>query len=164
MGKRDIVIGLLLLSVLAAVVYFRQRSTEEEVVEPTTLSIESELEESFNLEIPEDVEKIELEDVSGGDAVALATKDFESGIFKHSVLADLADPEPGTFYQGWLTKGNRDSDEYEIVPTAKLTSAKGGYILEFESTTDYSDFDGVLITQEKNADLNPETKILEGSF
>ena len=42
--------------------------------------------------------------------------------------------------------------------------AKGGYILEFSSTTDYSDHQQVVITHELVADATPEDHVLEGSF
>ncbi len=160
MNRRDIVIGLAVLAVLGAFVYFRQRRVDEEdqLKVPQTLSIEDRLEDAFNMEVPEDVEKAELKDVSGGDGSGLATRKYEAGRFTHTVLADLPEPAAGSFYEGWLVS---DSD---VISTGRLRVAKGGYLLEFTSTTDYSDYNEVVVTQEKKADQLPETHVLEGNF
>lgn len=157
MKRRDIVIGLLVLVVLAGVVYWarRPKTVQQVEIEPST---EQKLEESFKIQIPEDVDKAELSDVSGGNSSGIATRKFESGKFTHALLADLPDPESGKFYQGWLIKGD------ETVSTGRLTMAKGGYLLEFESSTDYSDYKRVWITLEETSDATPEKHILEGSF
>jgi len=154
---RDIVIGLVILAVLAGAIYFirRPRQRLEELPTPST---EEKIKESFNLEIPEDVDKAQLKDVSGGSGSGMATRSFEGGKFKHMVLADLPDPAAGTFYQGWLVK---DGD---LFSTGKMRIAKGGWILEFESSVDYSDYNQVVVTQESVDDETPETHILEGEF
>ncbi len=74
------------------------------------------------------------------------------------VLADLPDPEKGSYYEGWLVKGD------SVISTGRMQIAKGGYLLEFNSNTDYSDHSEVVVTKEKTADKNPEEHILEGSF
>lgn len=160
MNRRDIVIGLAVLAVLGSFVYFRQRRVDEEdqLKVPQTLSIEDRLEDAFDMEVPEDVEKAELKDVSGGDASGLATRKYEAGRFTHTVLADLPELAAGSFYEGWLVS---DSD---VVSTGRLRVAKGGYLLEFTSTTDYSDYNEVVVTQEKKADQLPEDHVLEGNF
>lgn len=159
MNKQDILVGVVILAVLGAVIYFWQRpEPPEELRVPQTLSIEDQIEETFKLEIPEDVDKAELKDVTGGTATGLATRKFEEGRFIHTVLADLPDPEAGKFYEGWLVKDD------EVISTGRLRLAKGGYLLEFQSSTDYSDHAGVVITLETVADTTPEKHILEGSF
>ena len=159
MEKRDIVIGIIILAALAGFIYFRgKKETPEELQVPQTLSIEDRLEQAFDFEIPEDVDKAELEDATGGDASGIATRKFENGQFTHTVLADLPDPETGAFYEGWLVK-----DE-SVISTGRLRIAKGGYLLEFQSSTDYLEHSDVVITLEKVADSNPEEHILEGSF
>ena len=157
MKRRDIVIGLIVLAVLAGIIFLARRQREQPELQ-TTPSVEERLEESFNLEIPEDVEKIELADVSGGDSSGIATRKFEDATFTHVVLADLPEPEEGKFYEGWLVKGE------EVVSTGRLRVAKGGYLLEFESSTDYSDYKTVVVSEEEIADATPEKHILEGSF
>ena len=157
MKRRDIVIGFLVLVVLAGVVYWVRKPKVVPQVESQP-SVEQKIEDSFKLQIPEDVDKSELSDVSGGSSSGIATRKFENGKFSHSVLADLPDPESGKFYQGWLVKGD------DMVSTGRLNVAKGGYLLEFESVTDYSDHKGILVTLEEKSDNTPEKHILEGSF
>jgi hypothetical protein len=158
MNRRDIVIGVVILIILAGVIYWRQRqTTQEELKVPQTLSVEDQIEEAFNFEIPEDVDKAELSDVSGGSATAIATRKYEDGKFTHAVLADLPDPEVG-HYEGWLVK------EDELVSTGEFRVAKGGFLLEFESGTDYTDHKDVIVSLEETRDATPEKHILEGSF
>lgn len=160
MDRRDIVIGIIIIALLGGFIYFRQqRADEEEKLRvPQTLSVEDKIEDAFKVEIPEDVDKAELKDVAGEDTSAIATRKFENARFTHTVLADLPDPEMGSFYEGWLVK------EDEVISTGRFSVAKGGYLLEFSSNTDYSEYSDVVITLEKVADKNPEKHILEGSF
>ena len=164
MNRRDIVIGAGILLLLAGVIYWRQTTRPEETRVPETLSVEDQLEEQFKFEIPEDVDKAELKDVAGVGATAIATRDYKNGKYTHTVLVDIADPEVGTFYQGWIVKGEEGSEDFSMISTGKLRLAKGGWMIEYESSTDYSDYDKVLITQEKVLDNLPEDKLLEGAF
>jgi len=166
MNRRDIVIGLVVLAVVVGAVYWtRSRQQASVVTSPSPApSIEESLESRFNLQIPEDVEKADLTDVSGGDGSGIATRKLEAGLFSHTVLADLPDPTPGTFYEGWLVRGREGEANFAFISTGKLGIAKGGYLLEFSSRTDYSDYTGVVVTSEKVDDKKPETHILEGSF
>jgi hypothetical protein len=96
--------------------------------------------------------------------MGIATRKQENGTFIHVVLADLPDPEEGSFYEGWLVRGEVGDTDFDFISTGKMILAKGGYLLEFESTTDYSDYPGVVITLEEAEDENPETHVLEGIF
>ncbi len=159
MNKRDIIVGFLILAGLAVLIFYWQKpSVDEELVVPQTLSLEDQIEDRFNLEIPEDVDKAEMKDVSGGNSSAIATRKYEDGKFTHTVLADLPDLEAGRFYEGWLVKGD------EAISTGRLSVAKGGFLLEFSSSTDYPDYNQVVITSEEAIDGTPESHILEGSF
>ena len=165
MNRRDIVIGFVILAALAGFIFFRaKRETSPELIVPQTLSVEDKLEEAFNLQLPEDVEKVELNDVSGGDGSGIATRKFENGRFTHTVLADLPDPAAGSFYEGWLVRGNPQDANFAFISTGKMKLAKGGYLLEFQSATDFSEYNQVIVTKEIVADSTPETHILEGSF
>ena len=73
-------------------------------------------------------------------------------------MADLPDPQAGKFYEGWLVMGEK------VVSTGKFMIAKGGYLLEYESSTDYSDYNMVVVTLEQKDDKTPEVHILEGTF
>lgn len=164
MNKRDIVIGSVVILALAGILYFRQTNKEEDTVVPETLSVEDQIEDKFKYDIPDDVEKAELRDVSGGDSSAIATKDYSENKFSSTLLADLPDPDDGYFYQAWISKGEEGSEGYQILSLGKLYVAKGGWMLDYSSIKDYSDFEKVVITREKVFDSTPEVKVLEGSF
>jgi hypothetical protein len=166
MKRRDIVIGIVLLAVLVGALYLRNRNrTPEEMVVPETLSsIEEQMEDRFKVDIPEDVDKAELKALEGKDGSAIATRNFEDGKFAHEVLADLPEPENGSFYEGWLVKGEEGDEDFSLVSTGKMRIAKGGWVLDFSSSTDYSDHNKVMISLEKTADNSPEEPFLEGSF
>jgi hypothetical protein len=165
MKKADIVIGLVILAILAGIIFWVRRPKEElQVPENTTDNVEEKMESFFNIEIPEDAEKAQLKDVTGGNASGIATRDQGNGTFVHVVLADLPDPEEGFFYEGWLVRGKTGDENFDFISTGKMTMAKGGYLLEFESQDDLSEYTGVVITLEEVEDANPEKHILEGSF
>lgn len=162
-NRRDIIIGVIvLILVVGAALWLRNRNTKD-VMAPT-VPIQEEIERSFNLTIPEDVDKADLKDVSGGNGSGIATRKYENGKFSHMVLADLPDPVAGTFYEGWLVRGKMGDDNFAFISTGMLRVAKGGFLLEFNSTTDYSNYMGVVVTLEKVNDKTPETHILEGAF
>lgn len=163
MKRKDIVIGLLILAVLAGIIFWFRKPKEEFKV-PEIPSVEEKMEEFFNVEIPEDVEKAQLKDVMGGDALGIATRRYENGAFVHVVLADLPDLEEGFFYEGWLVKGKEGDDDFDYISTGKMRLAKGGYLIEFESSTDYLNYQEVVITLEKTEDNNPEKHVLKGAF
>lgn len=167
MGRRDIVIGILFLGILSGVFLWRQRinnKVKEELKVPQTLSIEDQIENKFKLRVPEDVDKAELKDDSGGNASALATRKFENFNFELNILADLPDLPEASFYQAWLSKGEEEKGGYSLISLGKLTAAKGGWILNFTSQVNYSDYNNILVSQEKTFDKILEKKILIGNF
>lgn len=133
MKRKDIVIGLIVLAALAGIIFWF-RKPKDELRVPEIPSAEERMEEFFNVEIPEDIEKAQLEDVTGGDALGIATRNDENGVFVHVVLADLPDLEEGSFYEGWLIRGKEGDDDFDYVSTGKMRLGKGGYLLEFESS------------------------------
>ena len=150
---------------LVGVIYVRQRTKpQEEMIVPETLSSEQIFEEKFNIQIPDDVDKAELKEVSDSGGSGIATRKFEDGKFTHSILADLPDPEQGSFYEGWLIRSEEGKDDYSLVSTGKLRLAKGGWMLDFTSSSDLNDHSKVLVSLEKTFDKTPEEKIIEGSF
>ena len=167
-SKKDIFIGLLVLAVIAGVIVWLQRPREELRVEitPTPIieEIEERIRETFKVEIPDDVERAVLTDVTDGDASGLAVRKYEAGVFTHTVLADLSDPELGFFYEGWLVRGQEGDDDFAFISTGKMRLAKGGFVLEFSSQQDLTTYERVVITLERVDNQKPEKHILEGSF
>jgi len=163
MKRKDIVIGLIVLAALAGIIYWF-RKPKEELKVPQTPSVEEKMEEFFNVEIPEDVEKAQLFEVIEGYGTGIATRNYENGVFTHVVLADLPHHEAPYFYEGWLVRGEEGDDDFDYISTGKMRFAKGGFLLEFESGTDYSDYNGVVITSEEIEDDIPEDHVLEGTF
>jgi len=159
MRKKDILTGLIVVLVIAGVIFAVRRAKTPKLLVTPTPSTEESIENSFNLTIPEDVDKVDLKAVSDVEGMGIATKKFKDGKFSHTVLADLPDPSDNMFYEGWLSNTSGDS-----VSTGKMRLAKGGYILEFESAKDYSQYNKVTVTLEKTFDKVPEKRILEGSF
>ena len=160
MKRRDIVIGILVIILLGGIIYWRQKTQKkEELVVPETLSVQKEFEDKFKISIPENVDKADLSDVSEGNGLGFATRKYENGKFSHTLLADLPEAAAGSFYEGWLME-----DDSKVIPTGKLLLEKGGYILEFQSTKDYSSYKKVVVSLEKRLGKSPEKNILEGSF
>ena len=161
MKKKDVILGLVFLAVFAGLFFFLKNRQASKVTKvPESLpQIEENIEKTFRIDIPDDVDKVELSAVSDIKGSGIATRKYEAGKFTHMVLADLPDPEVGTFYEGWLVKG-----EDTFIPTGKMTIAKGGYLLEFQYPVDLSSYNRVVVTLEKTVDGTPEKHILEGSF
>jgi len=166
MKQKDIVVGILLLVIVAGLIFYKQKTSkpQEEMKLPETLSVEKAIEEKFKLEIPEDVDKAEMKDVSGGTSQAIATRKFEAGRFTLTILADLPDPQRGEFYQGWLIKGKEGEAGFSRISLGKLTLSKGGWILDYKKDSDLRDYSKVQVSLEKVFNSTPEKLILEGSF
>ena len=165
MKRRDIVIAVVVLVVLGALIYWRQKNPrQEELKVPETLSVEESLEEKLNIQIPDDGDKADLKDATGGRSSGIFSRKSENGKFVSSFVADLPMPAAGKYYEAWLVKGEKGSEGYSIVSAGRLRSAKGGYLLDFSSTTDYSGYNKILVTLESKSDSTPEETVLEGSF
>lgn len=120
----------------------------------------SQFAKQMGITVPADMQKAELKDVTGGTGTGLATRKFASGVFTHSVLAGIADPEPGTWYEAWLQR----LDPADMVYTGKLRMAKGGWVLDYTGTQNLSDHNTVIVTRERVDDRKPEVHVLEGNF
>jgi len=168
MNRRDIVIGGVILLILAGVFYFRSKNDDTVMKVPESKVAASETEQSmedkFKVSIPDDAPKAELKSVGEGDASGIATRKDADNAHEVMILADLPDPEKGMVYQGWLVTGEEGQDGYNVVSAGRLTSAKGGYMLNYQSKADYSDHTKVVISEEKGTSNKIGTKVLEGSF
>src|SRR4030042_4486336 len=102
MDKKSIVLGLIIFVALAGgTILYRNSKTSKPVPTPTP-SVSEKITNNFKYQIPDDVEKMELKDVSGGNGSGLVTRKYEGGRFTLVVLADLVEPPAGSFYSGWL--------------------------------------------------------------
>lgn len=169
MNRRDIVIGVVVLLVLAGVIYVRNRNANNDLKVPETQTqgstTEQKLEDKFKVQIPDDAPKAELKATDGGDASGIATHDYKDGTYKLTVLADLPEPAKGTFYQGWIVKGEEGKDDYNLISAGRLTTGKGGYMLEYQSKKDYTDHSKIVISEEKSQGTKiGDTTVLEGDF
>lgn len=167
MKRQDIVIGIVILAIVGGFLYTRSQQESSTTVpdtQTTSTTTEKELEDRFKIDLPDGSPKAELTDVEGGDGSGIASYKVEGGSYTLTVLADLSAPDQGASYQGWIVRGNEGEDNYSKVLAGRLTSAKGGYLLSFQSQTDYSDHKTVIISQEKNSDTVIDSKVLEGSF
>lgn len=163
MDRRNVIVGVvIILAVVLFIVYIRTRPTQNPLDSIPTPSVEEKIEQSFNLEIPDDLERAELKAVTG-DGSGLATRKFEDGKFELTILADLEEPQNG-FYQGWLVMGSEDGGSYDVVLLGTLKVAKGGYLLEYISSSDLLNYKKVVVSKENSEDLSIEQMILEGTF
>lgn len=141
MKLRDVVTGLVILVILVTSVLLikKARVNKLQAIPSPTPSVEQRVSNKFGgLTIPDDIDKAELTDVSGGNAFGIATKGM--------VLADLPEPGDGNFYQVWEETGGR------LTLLGKMRIAKGGYLFEGK------------ITGSKVIVTLGEKRILEGSF
>jgi len=117
--------------------------------------------EEFAAVVP-DVATLEaVEDYVGSGT---ASRSFDGKVFSHIVNANLPEPAPGKFYEGWLVKSQPAGDFFS---TGKLEKQDEAYWLGYVVNQDYSEYNQVVVTEETEAnglDGNPETHVLEGSF
>lgn len=158
MKAKDVVIGFVVLVVLVAGGLYVKNARKGKINVPTPTPSFQEVENKFpGLKVPENADRVSLGSVSGMVGMGEAWRTFENGKFSLTVMADLPAPKVG-FYQGWIVKDGM------YLSLGKMISSKGGYIVEFSSIKDYSDYKKVVVTEEKVFDSTPETHILEGSF
>jgi hypothetical protein len=146
MKTRDIITGLIVLVVLIVGVLLIRNARNRRLasVPAPTPTIEQKVSKTFNgLVIPEDVDKTELKDVSGGSGFGVATRT--------EILVNLPELPKGQYYQGKL-----ENSQGKLVLIGAFRVAKGGYLLEYNSSK-YPGYDKVLVV------LGNKT-LLEGSF
>jgi hypothetical protein len=158
-SRKDIVIGfILIIALIGGAFFYKNLKTPKILSTPTPSTIKSKIEGLFNYVIPDDLDSIELKDVSGGIYRGIAARKFEKGTFTITVLVDLPDLSSNEFYEGWISSGDK------FISIGKLRIAKGGFLVDFTSNIDYSSYNKVIVTKEKVNDNKPESLILEGSF
>lgn len=161
---RNILIGIVLVIIIILLAIFLLRRRNENIIKvnsplPTPVSqFQEDLQNNFGITVPTSAVKGDLKDVSGGNQMGLVTLDKVGNQNQYTVIANLADPLPGYFYEAWLVNGN------DYVGLGKLVTAKGGWIVNYSTGRDLSDHKTVWVTLEKVNDNTPEKHILEGSF
>ena len=163
MKLRDIVIAVIILGVIGFILYniSTTDNTPELDVTPTPSAVERDIEERFGRTIPEDVERAELimpSGVSRDQISAIATRDVRDKVTIVTVLADLDDPQPGTRYFAWV------SNDEEFVLLGALRVAKGGWLIDYETDRNLTNYDRVVISQESQVSEQPKGVIVEGTF
>lgn len=117
-----------------------------------------------NTQRPTDLEEIKLAAVGNYQGNGVATRSSENNSYFHEVIANIADPADGKFYEGWVVTPDLSS----IVSTGKMIKEEDNtYTLTFTSEQDLSANVNVVITEETLAnglDGIPEDHVLEGSF
>jgi hypothetical protein len=169
MKRRDIVIGVIVLAAAVGVYFYGQKLKKDNQPKvPQTLSsqdnTEQNIENKFNLQIPDDLEKAILKDRAGGNSQAIATRKWSDGQFSFDILADLPEPESGFLYQGFLIRGNEGEDGYSVISVGQFTIAKGGWLIHYESSNNYSDYTKVVVSLQQALSERPEKPVLQGSF
>jgi hypothetical protein len=167
MKARDVIIGFVFLVVLIAGVFWIRNTKSKKTASPypsVTPNLSDQISKTFNFQIPEGADKADLRDVSGGNGSGMATAKFEAGVFSSTVLADLPAPDGGKFYQAWLIGGKAGDNDYSIISLGVLRAAKGGYLVDFQSKTDYSGYKNVVVSLESQKAFAPSAHVLEGSF
>lgn len=165
MKARDVVTGFIVVLILIGgfLLIKKNKANKLSVVPTPGPSIEEQITSKFGgITIPSDRDKADLTDASGGNALGIATREYEGGKFSLTVLGDLPEPTPGSHYQAWIIKD--DGTNIAYVNVGELRTAKGGYLTDYASSKDFTEFKKVIVTSETNFDTTPEKKVLEGSF
>lgn len=166
MRRQGVLIVLMIAILLSAIVYyffFYKKPKSELVVEdlgPKVLQSEESIEESFQLEIPENIDKTELVNKTGEDGMAIATREVVQNEFVLTVLANVPDGE----YYAALVRGILGDENFDIKPIGQLKLAKGGYLSEFESSEDLSDYDRIIVSKTPITTSIPDELVFDGSF
>ncbi len=142
--KKILIYFVVIVAVIALFLYFRSKKTVNTlpVIAPTP-TIEQKIESKLKgFTIPSDAERIELNDVSGGDSFGIATR--------NEIMADLPELESGQYYQVYLEKDGK------TVALGRMEVAKGGWIINYDSSK-FPGYNKIIIKLGSK-------HILEGSF
>ncbi len=144
--KRVLAVFIVLLIIISAVFLIsKNRKSKNALLNlpSPTPSITEQIQNQFGgITIPENVEKIELKNVSNIEGMGIATRS--------EVLADLPDLATGESYQVYLGNGTK------TVLVGTMRQAKGGWILEYNSSK-FPGYNQIFV--KKGSEV-----ILEGSF
>lgn len=143
--KRVIIAFLILVLLVAGLLYFFKKNNKTSIsyIPEETSTVETQIKEKIKgVTIPDDENTIELVNVSGREGMGILTK---TGVY-----ADLPELEIGESYKVFVANGSSK------IMIGYLTSAKGGYILEFDLSK-YREYKQLII-------MKGDETILTGSF
>ena len=128
-----------------------------ELVPPMSQAEKQAIEDAF---AKEGAEMTLLKDVSGGQAVGTAWRQYDGVKFYHKIDANnLTAPDKGFFYEGWLV------GESGFFSTGRLAVVSGRGTLYYTASEDKTGFSGVVVTlEEEDGNAAPGKHILEGNF
>ncbi len=104
-----------------------------------------------------------LKPQSGYEATGYASHSFADNKYTLTVLADLPQASSGQTYQAWLLQAPLGSDS-QPVKIGQLKIAKSGYMLDYSSTTDMTQYKYFVISQETDNDNQIQTPVLTGQI
>ena len=143
--KRVIIAFLVLVLLIAGILYFfkKNKTPATSYIQEKTSSVEERIKGKIKgITIPDDENTIELINVSGGEGMGILT---ETGVY-----ADLPELGNGELYKVYMIDGTSK------VLIGRLSSVKGGFILEFDLSK-YKNYKQIII-------MNGDETILTGSF
>jgi hypothetical protein len=149
--KRAALGVVILVIIIVAILVARDLLRPKTVISPTSTPTIEQTSSKFNgLTIPLGATTADLKNVAGGQSTGIAFFEKTNGTYTYTVAAELPAPSSGS-YQAYLTDGKTN------ILMGTLTVGKGGYIVNYSSTKDLSNYKTVFV--------NLGTKrILEGSF
>ena len=106
-----------------------------------------------------EVDETDLYGVEEFEGSGSALREYGSNSFKISINTDLTDPQEGKYYEAWLS-----NEGGEPVSIGRLIKQETGWGLVFDSQTDYSAYNEVLVSLETDDDGQVEAYLLQASF
>ena len=152
--------------ILGGILWFRaHRPATDTTVETPENTIVNLLEPgSDNAPVARSREETNLIDVRGGSSWAVASRQIEDSVFRHTIVASLPELAEGYTYEGWLLK----EEPFTFFSTGTFQpNADGTFGLVFEGTRgkDYEEYTQVIVTLEPiDEDAAPAEHVLEGEF
>lgn len=166
MKTRDVAIGfIVLIALIAGVLVIKNSQKGKTATLPSPTPNFGVVENKFpSLKVPANADRASLNDISGDGGMGEAFRTFQNGQFSLTVMANLPDPKSGTYYQAWMVRGNPGDVNFSYASLGRLGIAKGGYLVDFISSKDYSDYKAIVVSVQTTTSVTPQTHLLEGSF
>ncbi|MBI1863611.1 hypothetical protein HYS03_00120 [Candidatus Woesebacteria bacterium] len=145
---RDLAVGTFVILFAGVLIFLINRgrgNTLENQITPVATSspsLEEKVKGAFNVNIPDDIDKVELSDVSGEgqNYFGVTTRSYKNNVFELTILADL--PENNKY----IAKIAKD-DGTEI-DLGQMVVAKGGFMINFTKNTDLTDYKKVTVLRD----------------